>query len=233
MRRQRVVAFLRLCVFLPRFAHVDARPLSQVKFSEFVAEHLGDRPGPLVEAETGAVVGTHRGFWFHTVGQRQGLGLAGGPWYVATKDAARNVVYVSRRYHDAGTARRNAFRVGAFSWLGPARPAQGPAAGTRLKVRHGARLYDAALTWETPADVVAAEAAAAARMSLLTSPPPLPPLPPPPVEEDAPPRPPPPQAAPPPPPGLTARVILDGNDQGLAVRPPPFILRHHPGNHAR
>ena len=140
---------------------------------------------------------------------------------MTAKDTARNVVYVSRRYHDAGAARRNAFRVGAFSWLGHARPAQGPAAGTRLKVRHGARLYDAALTWETPADVVAAEAAAAARMSLLTSPPPLPPLPPPPVEEDAPPRPPPPQAAPPPPPGLTARVILDGNDQGLAVRPPP------------
>jgi hypothetical protein len=201
------------------------RPRPQVKFSEFVAEHLGDRPGPLVEAESGAVVGSHRGFWFHTVGQRQGLGLSGGPWYVSAKDAARNVVYVSRRYHDADAERRNAFRVGAFSWLGHARPAQGPAAGTRLKVRHGARLYDAALTWETPADADAAEAAAAAlaagraAMPLLMPKPKQPPA----AAKtegnaEALARPAPPQAAPPPPPGLTARVVLNGNDQGLAAR---------------
>ena len=194
--------------------------LGKVKFSEFVAEHLGARPGPLIEAESGTAVGSHRGFWFHTVGQRQGLGLPGGPWYVTAKDPARNVVYVSRRYHEEGAARRNAFRVGAFSWLGDARPAQGPAAGTRLKVRHGARMYAAALVWETPAEVEAAEAAAAAaiRDRLPAN---LPEQPPPPaaiVESDAPPRPAPPKAAPPPPPGLTARVVLDGHDQGLAVR---------------
>ena len=198
--------------------------LGKVKFSEFVAEHLGARPGPLVEAESGASVGAHRGFWFHTVGQRQGLGLPGGPWYVTGKDPARNVVYVSRRYHEEGAARRNAFRVGAFSWLGDARPAQGAAAGTRLKVRHGARMYAAALTWETPSDVADAEAAAAAVLRSRLLPPdtqPPPPLPPAIAPEgDAPPRPAPPQAAPPPPPGLTARVVLDGNDQGLAVRFP-------------
>lgn len=190
-----------------------------------MAEHLGDRPGPLVEAESGAVVGSHRGFWFHTVGQRQGLGLSGGPWYVSAKDATRNVVYVSRRYHDADAERRNAFRVGAFSWLGHARPAQGAAAGTRLKVRHGARLYDAALTWETPADADAAEAAAAALAAGRAATPLLMPKPkqPPAAAKtegnaEALARPAPPQAAPPPPPGLTARVVLNGNDQGLAAR---------------
>jgi tRNA-specific 2-thiouridylase len=37
--------------------------------------------GVLIEAETGDYLGIHRGFWFYTIGQRQGLRLPGGPWY--------------------------------------------------------------------------------------------------------------------------------------------------------
>jgi tRNA-specific 2-thiouridylase len=137
------VRALALAGRLPTAARKDSQGicfLGKVKFSEFVAQHLGDRPGDLVELETGAPVGRHRGFWFHTIGQRQGLGLPGGPWYVAAKDASRNVVYISRRYHDPDK-RRNAFRAGAFSWLGDARPGQGAGAGVRVKVRRsgGAR----------------------------------------------------------------------------------------------
>lgn len=53
----------------------------QVKFSEFVAKHIGEMEGVLLEAETGDFLGNHRGFWFYTIGQRQGLRLPGGPWY--------------------------------------------------------------------------------------------------------------------------------------------------------
>lgn len=35
----------------------------------------------ILEAETGDFLGNHRGFWFYTIGQRQGLRLSGGPWY--------------------------------------------------------------------------------------------------------------------------------------------------------
>lgn len=35
----------------------------------------------ILEAETGDLLGNHRGFWFYTIGQRQGLRLPGGPWY--------------------------------------------------------------------------------------------------------------------------------------------------------
>lgn len=35
----------------------------------------------MLEAETGDFLGKHRGFWFYTIGQRQGLRLPGGPWY--------------------------------------------------------------------------------------------------------------------------------------------------------
>lgn len=53
----------------------------QIKFSEFVARHIGEREGVILEAETGDFLGKHHGFWFYTIGQRQGLRLPGGPWY--------------------------------------------------------------------------------------------------------------------------------------------------------
>lgn len=53
----------------------------QIKFSEFVAKQIGEEEGIILEAETGDYLGKHRGFWFYTIGQRQGLRLPGGPWY--------------------------------------------------------------------------------------------------------------------------------------------------------
>lgn len=53
----------------------------QIKFSEFVARQIGEEEGVILEAETGDFLGKHRGFWFYTIGQRQGLRLPGGPWY--------------------------------------------------------------------------------------------------------------------------------------------------------
>ena len=60
--------------------HQDAICL-QIQFSEFVARHIGEMEGIILEAETGDLLGKHRGFWFYTIGQRQGLRLPGGPWY--------------------------------------------------------------------------------------------------------------------------------------------------------
>ncbi|KAJ0961172.1 hypothetical protein J5N97_000856 [Dioscorea zingiberensis] len=65
--------------------------LGKVKFSEFVARHIGEMEGVLLEAESGDYLGKHRGFWFYTIGQRQGLRLPGGPWYVVEKDVQNNV----------------------------------------------------------------------------------------------------------------------------------------------
>ena len=47
---------------------------------------------------TGKTIGEHKGFWFHTIGQRKGLGLSGGPWYVVKKNVHDNVIYVSNGY---------------------------------------------------------------------------------------------------------------------------------------
>ena len=54
--------------------------LGKVNYNDFIERYLGTKDGPIVERETGRVLGRHQGFWFHTIGQRKGLGLSGGPW---------------------------------------------------------------------------------------------------------------------------------------------------------
>ncbi len=49
-------------------------------FTRRVFACAGEWPGPFIEEETQEVVGYHKGFWFHTVGQRKGVPLSGGPW---------------------------------------------------------------------------------------------------------------------------------------------------------
>lgn len=72
--------------------------LGKIDYSDFIRRHLGEREGPVIEIETGRKIGTHKGYWFHTIGQRKGLGLSGGPWYVVRKNVRDNVVYVSNGY---------------------------------------------------------------------------------------------------------------------------------------
>ncbi len=72
--------------------------LGKIDYNEFIRRQLGEKPGAIVELETGRKLGTHRGYWFHTIGQRKGLGLSGGPWYVVRKNVHDNVIYVSQGY---------------------------------------------------------------------------------------------------------------------------------------
>ncbi|MDE7411712.1 MAG: tRNA 2-thiouridine(34) synthase MnmA [Paramuribaculum sp.] len=73
--------------------------LGKINYNDFIRRHLGEREGAIIEIETGRKLGTHKGFWFHTIGQRKGLGLSGGPWYVVKKCVNDNVVYVSNGYN--------------------------------------------------------------------------------------------------------------------------------------
>jgi tRNA-specific 2-thiouridylase len=58
-------------------------------YSAFISERLSAAPGEIVD-ETGRVLGTHRGLFNYTIGQRKGLSLSGGPHYVTAIDVAAN-----------------------------------------------------------------------------------------------------------------------------------------------
>lgn len=72
--------------------------LGQINYNDFIRRHLGVKRGPIIEIETGKKLGEHNGYWFHTIGQRKGLGLSGGPWYVVKKNVDDNIIYVSGGY---------------------------------------------------------------------------------------------------------------------------------------
>ncbi|MEG0011596.1 MAG: tRNA 2-thiouridine(34) synthase MnmA [Muribaculaceae bacterium] len=72
--------------------------LGKINYNDFIKRHLGEKRGNIIEIETGRKIGEHNGFWFHTIGQRKGLGLSGGPWYVVKKNIDDNVIYVSNGY---------------------------------------------------------------------------------------------------------------------------------------
>ena len=116
--------------------------LGKVNFDEFIEKHLGTMEGKLVEHETNMVLGTHRGYWFHTIGQRRGIGLSHGPWYVTAKDGSQNIVYISKNYNEDLLRRdRSSFFCSGFNWI-----AEGitplSAEKLRCKVRHGPTIYD-------------------------------------------------------------------------------------------
>lgn len=90
--------------------------LGKINYNDFVRRFLGEKEGRIVELETGKIVGTHRGYWFHTIGQRKGLGLSGGPWFVIKKDVLENIIYVSRGY-EVETQYGKEFRLTGFHFI--------------------------------------------------------------------------------------------------------------------
>lgn len=86
---------------LPNASRKDSQGicfLGKINYNDFLRRHLGDMPGDIVETGTGKVLGKHHGYWYHTIGQRKGLGLSGGPWYVVRKDIESNTIYVANGY---------------------------------------------------------------------------------------------------------------------------------------
>ncbi|MDE6218025.1 MAG: tRNA 2-thiouridine(34) synthase MnmA [Muribaculaceae bacterium] len=86
---------------LPNASRKDSQGicfLGKINYNDFLRRTLGERKGPVIEIETGRKIGEHKGFWFYTIGQRKGLGLSGGPWFVVRKNVRDNVIYVSNGY---------------------------------------------------------------------------------------------------------------------------------------
>lgn len=90
--------------------------LGKINYNDFLRKKLGDKAGPIIEIESGKKIGTHKGYWYYTIGQRKGLGLSGGPWYVVKKNVRDNAVYVSRGY-DTKRQFGKVFEVTEMHWI--------------------------------------------------------------------------------------------------------------------
>lgn len=67
--------------------------------SDFLRQYLKKKPGKIIDAQ-GKVMGEHQGLWFYTIGQRKGIRLPGGPFYVLNKDSKKNLLIVTKKERD-------------------------------------------------------------------------------------------------------------------------------------
>ncbi len=119
--------------------------MGKINYNDFVRRFLGERTGDVIEIESGKKVGEHKGYWFHTIGQRKGLGLGGGPWFVVKKDLEANILYVSHGYDNLLQYGRS-FNLSGFHFLtGDPWPETGTFDVT-FKVRHTDRWRTGRLT---------------------------------------------------------------------------------------
>jgi tRNA-specific 2-thiouridylase len=125
-------------------------------FREFLSGYLPPVPGP-IETPDGARIGSHDGLMFHTIGQRQGLGIggqrarSGEAWYVAAKDVRRNVL-IAVQGHDHPLLQVRGFATGPVCWLGSRPPAEFDCG---VQVRHRQAAVPARVRWSAEGAQVA------------------------------------------------------------------------------
>lgn len=116
--------------------------LGKIKYADFVEAYLGKKPGNILEWETKKKLGNHDGYWFHTIGQRKGLGLSGGPWFVVHKDVKNNIVFVSKNDLSQDLTLKT-FEVEDFSWNAKEPVLKEGDFLFKTKIRHGPNKIDA------------------------------------------------------------------------------------------
>ncbi|HEY6906824.1 MAG TPA: tRNA 2-thiouridine(34) synthase MnmA [Ignavibacteriaceae bacterium] len=116
--------------------------LGQIKFAEFIKHHLGEKKGNIIDIASGKAMGVHNGYYYYTIGQRSGLGLGGGPWYVVKKDIGENIIFIS--HENTSVMERLQFEVGKFNWINEAPE---PGKKYKVKIRHGTNFYECRLDY--------------------------------------------------------------------------------------
>lgn len=85
---------------LPNWDRKDSQGIcfiGKLPMKDFLQTKLPPKRGSLID-ENGVKVGEHDGAWYVTIGQRHGIGFAGGaePYYVVGKDVRKNIVFVAQ-----------------------------------------------------------------------------------------------------------------------------------------
>jgi tRNA-uridine 2-sulfurtransferase len=113
--------------------------IGERNFNAFLADYLPAQPGE-IRTTDGRVIGAHQGLMFHTLGQRQGLGIGGlrgfpeAPWYVLHKDLDNNVLYVGQGHAHPWllSTRLEATRL---AWVSGTAPAAGRLLTAKVRYR--------------------------------------------------------------------------------------------------
>ena len=113
--------------------------IGERRFSDFLRQYLPAQPGE-IHGLDGEVLGQHQGLMYHTIGQRQGLGIGGlanhgdAPWYVVGKDLERNVLLVAQGNHHPALF-SSAMHVGDIYWVAGEEPLLPLACAAKVRYR--------------------------------------------------------------------------------------------------
>jgi tRNA-uridine 2-sulfurtransferase len=100
--------------------------IGERRFRDFLQQYLPAQPGEIHSLD-GEVLGNHQGLMYHTIGQRQGLGIGGlaqhteAPWYVVDKDLQNNVLLVAQGNDHPALFKSRLYSSG-FYWVSGTAP---------------------------------------------------------------------------------------------------------------
>ncbi len=112
----------------------------QTTINDFLKKYLKEKPGKIVDTN-GKVIGKHLGLWFYTIGQRRGVGLSGGPFWVLDKDLKKNLLIVTRNEKDLLKRELTCKNVNWISGKEPKLPLK-----IKAKIRYRSQLFSAIIT---------------------------------------------------------------------------------------
>ena len=113
--------------------------IGERNFTAFLNEYLPSQPGE-IRTPDDLVIGEHQGVMFHTLGQRQGLGIGGvkgfpeAPWYVLHKDLDNNVLYVGQG-HEHSWMLSTELVASQLAWVSGAAPRAGSQLSAKVRYR--------------------------------------------------------------------------------------------------
>ena len=113
--------------------------IGERNFTAFQSEYLPAQPGEIRTSDE-QVIGEHQGVMFHTLGQRQGLGIGGvkgypeAPWYVLHKDLENNVIYVGQG-HEHPWMLSTMLEASQLAWVSGIAPETGSSLTAKVRYR--------------------------------------------------------------------------------------------------
>jgi len=113
--------------------------IGERNFTAFLGEYLPAKPGE-IQTTDGQIIGQHQGLMFHTLGQRQGLGIGGvkgypeAPWYVLHKDLDDNILYVGQG-HEHPWMLSTELEASQLAWVSGIAPAAGSLLTAKVRYR--------------------------------------------------------------------------------------------------
>lgn len=88
--------------------------IGEFKMKDFLKKFIKSKKGKIIL--NNEVIGEHDGIFYYTIGQRHGLGLSGGPFFVVDKDIKKNILYVSKNSSGKEIKNKDA-RIYNLTWV--------------------------------------------------------------------------------------------------------------------